>query len=185
MFEKRVYFSFRRLLAVTVALEEVVLSYDTNLAETELTFYCNPILKDVVDPRTVVVEITWYSGTKVVHEEEFNLETRSVGKLTQDKWSVGSSLHCTARAKHSVVGAKTNAISSKPFFAGIKIESSDLILEEGKKEEAGSSNQEIRLSSTIPIICEQEGLRSRCCVQLEIEVNTWPVGYDVTNSVNY
>ena len=69
-----------------------MLSYDTNLAETELTFYCNPVLKDVVDPRTVVVEITWYQGTKVIHEEEFDLESRSVGKLEQDKWTIGNNV---------------------------------------------------------------------------------------------
>ena len=68
------------------------LTFDTNPAETELTFYCKPTLRDVVDRGTVMMEVTWFQDSKVIHKEEFDLETRRAGILTQDKWSIGGNV---------------------------------------------------------------------------------------------
>ena len=53
MIKSSIYTTYPFLDSVTVKLSEVVLSQGTNPLQSEIIFYCNPILEDVIDPSSI------------------------------------------------------------------------------------------------------------------------------------
>ena len=53
MIKSSIYTTNPFLDSVTVKLSEVVLSQGTNPLQSEIIFYCNPILEDVIDPSSI------------------------------------------------------------------------------------------------------------------------------------
>ena len=85
--------------SVSVKLTEVLLSYDSAPSSSEesndddsMTFYCNPMLQDVLDPTTIAVSVEWWVGEERAHQEEFQLRDRSVGVLRGGSWSNGKNV---------------------------------------------------------------------------------------------
>ena len=89
-------------LAVTVRLDDVVITHNTNAAGTEVVFHCNPLLSNVVDLGTVEIEVEWFVNDRRVEEESFLLRDKTVGTLGQTMWTVGQTVRRgLAKAKHS------------------------------------------------------------------------------------
>lgn len=148
--------------AVSVKLKEVVLTFDAKSAEGQ-AFFCNPILTEVIVPKTVLVEIEWWVDDQLVFEEAFDLESRSMGKLDSSKWANGQEIRCMARAKHSIIGAKTEKKASKAISSGFQIITQDLELQEGG--DIGI----LKIMSSVPISCPN---KKSCCVDLNFEVES-------------
>ena len=80
------------VLLVTVRLDDVVITHNTNAAGTEVVFNCNPLLSNVVDVGTVEIEVEWFVNDRVVEEDTFRLQDKTVGTLGQTMWSVGQTV---------------------------------------------------------------------------------------------
>ena len=82
---------------VTVRLDDVVITHNTNAAGTEVVFNCNPLLSNVVDLGTVEIEIEWFVNDRRVEEESFLLQDKTVGTLGQTMWTVGQTVRVWPR----------------------------------------------------------------------------------------
>ncbi len=85
-------FSFGVYFSVSVKIDEVILSYDGSserLDGDDPTFYCHPMLRDVLDPLAIALEVDWYADERLVQHEEFALAAKSVGVLEAGNWHRG------------------------------------------------------------------------------------------------
>ncbi len=74
-------------------------------------------------------------------------------------------IRCSALAKHTGVGTKTEKRFSDPISTGVELVSPDEILE----VEEGGPSKEILVRSSVPVSCPESG-EDDCCVDLEIDV---------------
>ena len=75
-------------------------------------------------------------------------------------------IYCEAQAKHNIVGARTEKRRSDPFFAGLRVSSEAVSVEEGGPPTS------LSLTSTIPVLCPpQDRVRGDCCLSLELSLN--------------
>ena len=75
----------------------MVITHNTNAAGTEVVFNCNPLLSNVVDVGTVEIEVEWFVNDRVVEEETFRLQDKTVGTLGQTMWTVGQTVRVWPR----------------------------------------------------------------------------------------
>lgn len=151
----------------TVKLSEVVLTQATNALHSEILFLCNPILTDVIEPSSIEIDVKWYVDGENVLSEKFNAADRVSGSLSEEHWEMGHKIHCSAQAKHNVVGARTEAHTSNKMFAGLVILGPPGTL----SVEEGGAPALVSLTSTVPVLCTpQERAFGDCCVKLELSL---------------
>ena len=70
---------------------------------------CLPMLSDVIDPKTLEVEVAWIDEdeNKAIRIETFALTQSSEARLEEALWANRRKVHCEARARHSVILATT------------------------------------------------------------------------------
>lgn len=104
-------------------LEGVLLSQGTNTLQSEIIFHCNAVLKDVIVPESIEIDVKWFVDGENVLSETFNAKERVSGVLTEKHWKMGQKVRrcrtaqlslalqvsCSAQAKHNIVGARTES----------------------------------------------------------------------------
>ena len=77
---------------VPVKMREVVLIQGTNQIESEIQFFCNPLLSDVIVPSTIVLEVKWFVDEVNVVSETFNTQDQTVATLGEEFWTMGQTV---------------------------------------------------------------------------------------------
>jgi len=152
----------------TVKMEKVVLTQGTNALQSEIVFHCNPVLKDVIVPESIEIDVKWFVEGENVLSETFNAKDRVSGTLTEEHWSMGQTIYCEAQAKHNIVGARTERKKSSDQFAGLVVTSGSGPLSVFE----GGAPSLISITSTIPVLCSpQDRAFGECCIHLELAMN--------------
>ena len=73
-------------------MREVVLIQGTNQIESEIQFFCNPLLSDVIVPSTIVLEVKWFVDDVNVVSETFNTQDQTVATLGEEFWTMGQTV---------------------------------------------------------------------------------------------
>ena len=71
---------------------ETVLTQGTNNLQSEIIFSCNTILKDVLDPGSIEIEVMWFVEEKNVLSETFLASSKVSTTLSQEYWSMGQTV---------------------------------------------------------------------------------------------
>ena len=71
---------------------ETVLTQGTNNLQSEVVFFCNTILKDVLDPGSIEIEVMWFVDEKNVLSESFLASSKVSTSLTEEYWSLGQTV---------------------------------------------------------------------------------------------
>jgi len=152
----------------TVKMEAVVLTQGTNTLQSEIMFHCNPVLKDVIVPESIEIDVKWFVDGENVLSEAFNAKDKVSGTLGEQHWRMGQTIYCEAQAKHNIVGARTERKKSEELFAGLVVTSGPGPLEVIE----GGPPALISISSTIPVLCSpQDRAFGECCIHLELAIN--------------
>lgn len=152
----------------TVKMEKVVLTQGSNTLQSEIIFHCNPVLKDVIVPESIEIDIKWYVDEENVLSETFNAKDKVSGTLTEEHWRMGQTIHCEAQAKHNIVGARTERKKSQKQFAGLVVTTGQEPLEVVE----GGPPSLVSITSTIPVLCSpQDRAFGECCIHLELAMN--------------
>jgi hypothetical protein len=64
---------------------------------------CNPILINVLDTETVDIDVEWFVNDRMVEEETFKLQEKTVGTLGQTKWTVGQTVRVIENHNYTVI----------------------------------------------------------------------------------
>jgi hypothetical protein len=166
-------------------MEKVVLTQGTNEIHSEIVFHCNPVLKDVIVPESIEIDVKWFVDGENVLSEAFNAKDRVSGTLNEEHWRMGQTvrkcffpssinifcafqIYCEAQAKHNIVGARTERKKSEDLFAGLVVTSGSGPLEVLE----GGAPSLISITSTIPVLCSpQDRAFGECCIHLELAMN--------------
>jgi len=152
----------------TVKMEKVVLTQGTNALQSEIVFHCNPVLKDVIVPDSIEIDVKWFVDGENVLSEAFNAKDKVSGTLNEEHWRMGQTIYCEAQAKHNIVGARTERKKSEEQFAGLVVTSGSGPLEVFE----GGAPSLISITSTIPVLCSpQDRAFGECCIHLELAMN--------------
>ena len=73
-------------------MKEVTLTQGTNNLQSEIVFFCNPILQDVLDPASIEIEVTWFVEDTNVLSETFLASSKVAGTLSEEHWSMGQTV---------------------------------------------------------------------------------------------
>ena len=73
-------------------MEKVVLTQGSNTLQSEIIFHCNPVLKDVIVPESIEIDIKWYVDEENVLSETFNAKDKVSGTLTEEHWRMGQTV---------------------------------------------------------------------------------------------
>ena len=164
-----------------------MLTQGTNTLQSEIMFHCNPVLKDVIVPESIEIDVKWFVDGENVLSEAFNAKDKVSGTLGEQHWRMGQTvrkrcvlssvskssvnffqIYCEAQAKHNIVGARTERKKSEELFAGLVVTSGPGPLEVIE----GGPPALISISSTIPVLCSpQDRAFGECCIHLELAIN--------------
>ena len=70
-------------------MEAVVLTQGTNTLQSEIMFHCNPVLKDVIVPESIEIDVKWFVDGENVLSEAFNAKDKVSGTLSEEHWRMG------------------------------------------------------------------------------------------------
>lgn len=151
----------------TVKLDSVLLTQSRNNLQSEVIFNCLPVLRDVIQPSSIDIDVKWFVDGENVLSQTFSAGQQTSGSLPEKHWRLGQTIHCEAQAKHTVVGARTERLRSEDKFAGLVVSGGPLALVEG------GPVQHLVVTSTVPVLCSpQDRALGHCCVELHLGLGT-------------
>jgi len=147
----------------TVKLENVLLTVETNDLKSEVVFHCLPVLQDVIEPSSIDIDVKWFADGENILSQTFNAGNQASSSLPEELWHLGQTIQCSAQAKHTIVGARTEKLESKPHFAGLQVSGTPVTLVEGGQVAT------LVLTATVPVLCSpQDRALGSCCVHLHL-----------------
>ncbi|ODN06591.1 Kunitz-type protease inhibitor 2 [Orchesella cincta] len=147
---------------------------------SQIQFFCDVTLGGHVVPDTVALQVDWLADDEIIQSETFGLLQQHKGQLKEDKWAIGQTLQCRAKAKHTTINTFTAPSISPPLNTGVLLLSPTVLL-----ATEGSEPANIEFQTTIPIVCpkkekkkekkktekkeeEQPEEEEECCVTFEV-----------------
>ncbi|XP_078671205.1 von Willebrand factor D and EGF domain-containing protein-like isoform X1 [Branchiostoma floridae x Branchiostoma belcheri] len=113
----------------------------------------------------LTMEVFWVADNTLIFEDTLiNGESRSI--LTQDdlKAGMGKTIVCKVRGRYKGGGAPGTMEISNEFFAGVKILTQDILIEEGGEA------KNIQLQPTLPLVCTKFATDFGVACQLSVQI---------------
>ena len=73
-------------------MRDVILLQGTNQQQSEILFFCNPLLTDVIVPSTIEIDVLWFVDGNNVYSETFNTQEQTAGTLREEYWKMGQTV---------------------------------------------------------------------------------------------
>jgi hypothetical protein len=70
----------------------VVLSQDTNALQSEVVFHCLPVLRDVLQPSSIEIEVKWFVDEENVLAQTFSAGVQASSSLGEGLWRLGQTV---------------------------------------------------------------------------------------------
>ncbi|XP_013390349.1 uncharacterized protein LOC106158796 [Lingula anatina] len=163
-----------------IQVDERVVRYTFgNIPKKELMFTCLPYYDEVPPERLsqLVFDVEWYIDSQLVHEEDSVNVTDLPAQLRESVWlsksiTLGFQVKCRVKGKYvqdgQQVGARSLAVESPEFFAGIKVlNSSDFPI---RMKENDPNPAIIAFQPTVPILCTDSPSHGLFCKDIFLQV---------------
>ena len=86
-------------LPVTVKLESVQLTQSTSALQSEVVFHCLPVLRDVIQPSSIEIDVKWFADGENILAQTFNAGVKASSSLPEGAWRLGQTVGRRGRVK--------------------------------------------------------------------------------------
>ena len=84
---------------VTVKLESVQLTQSTSALQSEVVFHCLPVLRDVIQPSSIEIDVKWFADGENILAQTFNAGVKASSSLPEGAWRLGQTVGRRGRVK--------------------------------------------------------------------------------------
>ncbi|CAH1259099.1 VWDE [Branchiostoma lanceolatum] len=131
----------------------------------EVVLFCDFDLPEDPQSDNLAFEVFWTADNSPIFEDVLqNGESRSVLKQDDLKAGMGKTIVCKVRGRYKSGGAPGTMESSNEFYAGVKILTQDILIEEG------GELTNIQLQPTLPLVCTEISSLWGITCQLSVQI---------------
>ncbi|CAH1259087.1 VWDE [Branchiostoma lanceolatum] len=115
----------------------------------------------------LTIEVFWVADNSPIFEDVLqNGESRSILKQVDLKAGMGKTILCKVRGRYESGGPPGSIEISNEFYAGVKILTKDILIEEG------GDTKNIQLQPTLPLVCLESQFVIKCELSVQIVFKT-------------
>ena len=73
-------------------LESVLLTQSTSALQSEVVFHCLPVLRDVIQPSSIEIDVKWFADGENILAQTFNAGVKASSSLPEGAWRLGQTV---------------------------------------------------------------------------------------------